>query len=212
MHDVKQSRAVDRSGQITSARAIAALASPVRQEIIDTIELLDGSATIAELAAQLGRPADGLYYHVSKLIAVGLLQPAGGLPGVYRTPTRRRLALDYNPELAPAVRRTIAGMLRIAKRDFDAGFAVPGVAVGGRRRSLWAGRAKGWVGTTELAELNALLARIHDILRQPRRPGAQLVSLCHVLAPIADRSARRITSRSRAGRRRTSPRRRPTDR
>ena len=55
----KQSRVVDRSGRIRSARAIAALASPVRQEIIDTVELLGGSATIAELASQLGRPADG---------------------------------------------------------------------------------------------------------------------------------------------------------
>lgn len=183
---------VDRSGRIRSARAIGALGSPVRQEIIDTVELLGGSATIAELAAQLGRPADGLYYHVRKLVAVGLLQIRGGSPEVYRTPTRHQLTLAYDAELAPAVRRTIAGMLRIAKRDFDAGFAHPAAVVRGPRRSLWAGRAKGWVGPAELAELNALIGRIYEILRKPRRAGAtQLVSLCHVLAPIADRPPRR---------------------
>ncbi|HET9620627.1 MAG TPA: helix-turn-helix domain-containing protein, partial [Kofleriaceae bacterium] len=56
-----------RGGKIVEPRAIAALASPVRQEILDTVEALGGTATIAELAAQLGRPADGLYYHVTVL-------------------------------------------------------------------------------------------------------------------------------------------------
>ena len=186
----KQSRVVDPAGRIRSARAIAALASPVRQEIIDTVELLGGSATIAELASQLGRPADGFYYHVRKLVAVGLLQVSGGSPEVYHTPSRKNLALDYEAEAA--VRRVIAGMLRIAKRDFDAGFAHPAVVVRGARRSLWAGRGKGWVGPAELAEINRLTTRIYDILRRPRRAGArQLVSFCHVVAPVADRPARR---------------------
>ena len=103
----KQSRhAVDPAGRITAVTAIAALGSPVRQEIIDTVELLGGKATIAELAAQLGRPADGLYYHVRRLVAVGLLIGSGS-PEVYRIPTARPLTLDY---AAPApVRRTIAG-------------------------------------------------------------------------------------------------------
>jgi len=52
-------KAVDRTGRITGKSAIAVLASPVRQEIVDTVEAA-GGATIAELAIQLGRPADGL--------------------------------------------------------------------------------------------------------------------------------------------------------
>ena len=169
--------------------AITALASPVRQEIVDTVEALGGGATIAELAAELGRPADGLYYHVRRLVTAGLLV-GSGTPEVYRTPARG-LRLDYARDAA-AVRRVIAAMLRIARRDFDAGFAQVGVAVSGRRRSLWAGRTKGWVGAAELAEINALIARIEQILRRPRRRGAdRLASWCFVLAPIAARPARR---------------------
>jgi len=40
---------ITRSGAIRGARATSALASPVRQEIVDTIEALGGAATIAEL-------------------------------------------------------------------------------------------------------------------------------------------------------------------
>jgi hypothetical protein len=178
---------VDRAGRITSARAIGSLASPVRQEIVDTVEAL-GGATIAELAVQLGRPADGLYYHVRRLVRDGLLAGSGS-PEVYRTP-RRPLHLDYERDPA-AVRRVIASMLRIARRDFDAGFAVPGTVVRGPRRTLWAGRTKGWVGARELAEINALVARIEKLLRRPRRRGDRLASWCFVLAPIVERPARR---------------------
>jgi hypothetical protein len=176
-------KGVDRTGRITGKSAIAALASPVRQEIIDTVEAL-GSATIAEIAVQLGRPADGLYYHVRRLVRAGLLVGNGS---GYRTP--RPLRLDYDRDPA-AVRRVIASMLRIARRDFDAGFA--GATTRGPRRSLWAGRATGWVGVRELAEINTLIARIDKLLHRPRRRDSdQLASWCFVLAPLAARPARR---------------------
>ncbi len=179
--------AIDRTGRITGAAAVAALASPVRQEIIDTIEAL-GGATIAELASQLGRPADGLYYHVRRLVRAGLLVGRGS-PEVYRTP--KALRLDYRRDV-PAIRRVIASMLRIARRDFDSGFAIPGIAVGGARRSLWAGRSKGWVGAADLAEINAMIARIERILHRKRRKDSdRLISWCFVLAPIAARPKRR---------------------
>ena len=50
---------------------IALLASPARQEIVDTIEALGGEAAVAELAAQLGRSSDGLYYHLRHLVRGG---------------------------------------------------------------------------------------------------------------------------------------------
>ena len=188
---------VTRGGSIRGASAIAALASPVRQEIVDTVEALGGVATIAELAARLGRPADGLYYHVRRLAAAGLLVREDGTTAErFRTPAPGRgLALDYRPDdprNAAAIRRVIGGMLRIARRDFDAGLAIPGVVAHGPRRALWAGRGKGWVTPEELGELNALAARATAILRHPRAPGRdRLVSFCFVLAPIAPRAARR---------------------
>jgi len=189
---------VGRSGRIADASAIGALVSSVRQELVDTVEALGGETTIAELAAQLGRPADGLYYHVKALVKAGLLVREPAPDGDrYRTPSPhgRTLALEYapaDPRNAAAVRRVVASMLRIARRDFDAGMATPGVVAHGPRRALWAARSKGWVSAEELAEVNALLARLSAMLRRPRGPGrTQLVSLCFVLAPIQARPPRR---------------------
>lgn len=190
-------------GRIQSASAIAVLASPVRQELIDTVEALGGSATVRELADQLGRPADGLYYHVEMLRKAGLLVASPGRSRAgrderrYRIPVRRgdRLRLVYRPEEkanAAAVRGVARGMLRIARRDFEAALARPGVAVDGPARALWASRSTGWLSAAELRELNRLLRRVATMMDQPRDGKRRhLASLVFVLAPLQARPRRR---------------------
>src|SRR5688572_12810722 len=103
---IQQKRALLRAGRIADASTIAALASPVRQELLDTLEARGGVATVAELAEQLGRPADGLYYHIDILRRAGLFiaaprgrSRAGRSERRYRTPTRPgvELGLVYQP-------------------------------------------------------------------------------------------------------------------
>lgn len=194
------------AGRITDPAAIAALASPVRQELFDTLEAIGGVATIAELAEQLGRPADGLYYHVERMRRAGLLvaapvgkSRAGRSERRYRIPGApgRQIGLGYrprDPRNAAAVRGVVAGMLRIARRDFDRALA-GNVVVDGPHRELWAARGTGWVSDAELAAINRLLVRVTHLLRQPRG-GARhrLISLCYVLAPLTPRPRRRARS------------------
>jgi hypothetical protein len=204
------------SGLIADPAAITVLASPVRQELVDTVEALGGAASVAELAEQLGRPADGLYYHVDILRRAGLLVDAAGPRGRegrgerrFGTPARsgKKLSLVYRPgdaRNASAVRGVVGGMLRIARRDFDRAL-VAGTIVDGPRRELWAGRGTGWVSDGELAEINRLLVQIVSYLRRPRGgPRQRLISLCYVLAPMAARPKRRpvSTARTRAAARR----------
>jgi hypothetical protein len=208
----QQGRARFASGLIADPSAITVLASPVRQELVDTVEALGGIATIAELAEQLGRPADGLYYHVEILRRAGLLvaaaeqrSRAGRNERRYGTPARggNRLALVYLPRdvrNATAVRGVVSGMLRIARRDFDRALAGE-VTVDGPRRELWAARGTGWVSDAELADVNRLLIQLSGYLRRPRGgPRQRLISLCFVLAPMAARPKRRpaATARPRA--------------
>ena len=83
-------------------------------------------------------------------------------------------------------------MLRTAERDFS-GALNGGDAVGeGPLRDLWASRLKGWVGETDLREINRLLARLSELLLQPREAGRdRLVTLAWMLAPIDDKPLRR---------------------
>src|SRR3954463_6659873 len=57
---------------IADARQIRALASPIRQDILDAVTAI-GPCSVAQLAVALGKPADGLYYHIRRLLDVGLL-------------------------------------------------------------------------------------------------------------------------------------------
>lgn len=192
-----------RSGRISDPAAIAAIASPVRQELLDTLEALGGVATVAELAEQLGRPADGLYYHVEILRRAGLFvaaprgrSRAGRSERRYRTPvpSGRKLALVYrprDPRNAAGLRGVVRGMLRIARRDFERALA-GGATVNGPQRELWAARVTGWVSDAELAEINRLLVRLSARMRGTRGGVRQrLLSLCFVIAPMAARPKRR---------------------
>ncbi len=187
---------------VERAEEIALLASPARIEIMDTLEALGGAVTVAELAAALGRPADGLYYHLRRLADGGLIEETLAADGRrYRTRTRpgRRLSLRYRPGRttnARAVRRVAASIARVAQRDFARALADPASVVAGPRRELWAARGKGWVGPAELAEINRLLGRLSALLLAPRTPRkTKLVALSWVLAPLDAKPARRATPR-----------------
>lgn len=194
----KRTPVVERAGEI------ALLASPTRIEIADTLEALGAAVTVAELAAALGRPADGLYYHLRRLADGGLVEETASPEGKrYRTRTRggERLRLRYRPGAtanADAVGRVAASVLRVAGRDFARALADPDTVVDGPRRELWVARGKGWVDAADLAEINRLLARLMDLVQQPAatpgRARRKLVALSWVLAPVEAKPARRGAS------------------
>src|SRR4051794_13931016 len=191
-------------GPIENPKEIELLASPTRIEIVDTLESLGGEASVAELAAQLGRPADGLYYHLRQLAEGGLLieeATASGRRYRTRTPAGERLRLRYKPGKtanAKAVAAVAASVLRVAGRDFKRAIADADVVAEGPLRELWAARNKGWAGDAELAEINRLLMRINVLLRRPRTASrSRLVALSWILAPVDAKPARRGTAAKR---------------
>jgi hypothetical protein len=189
------------SGPIDNDAALSALVSTVRQEIVDTIESIGGEVAVADIAAQLGRPADGIYYHVRRLVDSGVLRegddPGDGRGRRYRTAAQRgkRVQLKYGRGSRAnnaTVAKVVGGLLRTAARDFN-GALRGGEAIGeGSLRDLWASRLKGWVADDDLGEINRLLARLSQLLQQSRDPRRdRLVSLAWILAPIDDRPLRR---------------------
>jgi predicted ArsR family transcriptional regulator len=179
---------------------ITVLASPVRQEIVDTMASLGGEASAAELALQLGRHADGLYYHLKVLCKSGLVVAAGGQGEDER---RYRLAGDASQALrlayrtgsephATALRKFAHGLLQMAEKDFGEALDMPGVVTEGASRQLWAARNKAWLSKAELAEVNGLLERLCELMSQPRTAERdQLISCMFVLAPHEVLSKRR---------------------
>lgn len=186
------------SSVIDDAKQIAALASPIRFEIVSALEAMDDAATVAELADALGRPADGLYYHLRAMVRAGLLHEridAGVRRYRSTVPAGQRSRLGYKPgatKNAEAVERTATSMSRLSQRDFASAIARSDSVVAGPLRELWAARVRAWVSDEEIAELNRLLNEIVQLLHRPRAKKAdKLIALHWIVAPIDAKPARR---------------------
>ncbi|MEO8743557.1 MAG: helix-turn-helix domain-containing protein [Lysobacteraceae bacterium] len=189
------------SSVIDDAKQIDALATSIRFEIVSALEAMDDAATVAELADALGRPADGLYYHLRALVRAGVLheQIDAGVRRYRSTvPAGQRSRLGYKPgatKNAKAVERTATSMSRLSQRDFANAIARSDSVVAGPLRELWAARVRAWVGDEELTELNRLLNEIVQLLHRPRSKDAdKLIALHWIVAPIDAKPARRANA------------------
>lgn len=180
---------------VETAAQIRAMTSILRQNIMDTVQAMQ-QVSVPELADQLGRPADALYYHVRVLQHAGLLIDAGvrrrgrHSETVYSAPQPgRRLKLRYRNSRNAATEplcALVASMLRNSRHEFEAAIVDRGCIVEGPRRELWAGRTTGWLSNAELARANRLITELDTLFSSPRSGRRnRLYSLQFLLAPAA---------------------------
>ena len=186
---------------IRSVKQIRSLRAPARQQIVDAIAALR-RCSASEIAKNLGKPADGLYYHLRFLLKAGLIVVAGKRETTRRDEILYELpvkASDYRIRYDPhdsanvrAVNQVVKSMTAIAARDFSGGF-VPGLAkCSGRDRNIWAARTVGWLSREERREVRALLARLHSLTEQLKTPDRRyLQALTFVWAPAHPAPIRR---------------------
>ena len=185
---------------ISDPEQVRILGSPIRQELVDTLAARGGAASIATLAEELGRAADGLYHHMRKLMGAGLIYdatPSGSKERIYRLAgggdAPLRLAYRLGPDGNAAELEVFASNLtKVACRDFTEATKSQDVAVDGPQRELWISRNKGWISDDDLQEINALLERLSVLASQPKQSERnRLISLAFLLAPHRSQSKRR---------------------
>jgi len=171
---------------------IRALTSPVRQELVDALQA-SGPSSIADLATELGRAPDSLYYHVRRLEAVGLVVRRGtrstarNEEALFDTPgARMRIERDTgSPRESGDLLAVIAAVLRLAKRDLSTAFARGLARYGGARRNTWGGRVKGWLTPAEVRAAGEHIEALTEIFATAkRRPGAGLHAVTWLLTPL----------------------------
>ncbi len=187
-----------RDYRIERAEQIELLASPLRQEIVDAVRAL-GTCSVRELARQLGTPADRLYYHLRKLLAAGLLVSEGKRSAtrrheeVFRTPGQlMRIAVDLGDvRIAGAIRGATAGVLRMARRDFERGSRSRLARPTGPHRNLGGARLTGWLTREQTTGVNRHLSQIEQIFRTSHRGrGRTLHALTWVTSPLEPKRTR----------------------
>ena len=187
--------------EIKDPAQIRALESPMRQEIVDAITAI-GPCSITELASYLGRAADSLYFHVKKLVKVRLVQEVERRKegrhesAIYAMPGRSA-RIVYSSPMKKSIRKVVAGALRLSLREFNLGLAEKNPTFSGTHRSLWGGRAKGWLSKDDLAEVNRLLEQLSQIMCRSE-PGhdRQVYSLGWVFAPAQVRPRVKLANKT----------------
>jgi predicted ArsR family transcriptional regulator len=176
---------------ISKPAQVRALASPVRQDIVDVVAQI-GPVSSPEIANALGRPPDGLYFHLRLLTKVGLLIAGERVNGggravfTYDVPGRpMRLSYDLGDRgTAAAISEVTASMMRSATRRFKQAAFDPSVRTTGPARELWAGRTRGWLTKKGLEEVNQTINRLIDVVSAKAEPeGGCSYELSFVLSP-----------------------------
>jgi DNA-binding transcriptional ArsR family regulator len=196
--------------EISNPAQLRALASPARQELVDLLART-GPATAGELGRLIGRPADGLYYHLralerAGLIASGIARPRGGRGERVFRAAHREPALRHDPGSegnSRAVAAIVAAMLRLGIRDFRKACASADVRTHGPRRELWALRVTGRLSPGELANANRRMRDLRDTLGR-RRVKGDLYAVTILLTPLGHR-ARKKQRRPRPPAKRSRP-------
>lgn len=173
---------------IRQPKQVRALESPMRQEIVDALAVL-GPASITDLAEHLGRAADSLYFHVKKLVKVGLVQEiekerAGRhVWAMYALPSQS-VRLAYDSSSARSIKNVVAGALRLSLRELGQALADGDQRLSGPERNVWGARTKGWLSPADCAEIDRLLERLVQIMkRHGPGPGRTVHSLAWVFSP-----------------------------
>jgi len=181
---------------ITRLEQMRILSSPARQELLDVLARMR-AVSLAEVGAVLGRPADGLYYHVRLLERAGLVKPAGTR---IRRGRREALFRAVAPEFAlryasapashaRAVTAIVTAMMRLGIRDFRRALVAGKNRFAGAERDLWALRTTGWLVPSEVRRVNALIRSLSKAATQSA-PNGRLYGVTVLLTPLDHRSFR----------------------
>lgn len=149
---------------------LEALRSRLRGRICDVVYHA-GSATVHEIADQLGKPVSSLYHHLDMLVEVGLLlegEPVRTNKNFARTYTAPARRLKFTQDLSdPDVRRGIADVaasqLRLAEREFRAALETPGITAGKPTSRVGSGSMVGWLDDDQIRKVNSLVNQIAEI-------------------------------------------------
>lgn len=190
----------------------AAMASPIRIQIVDRLRML-GAAAVPAVAASLGRRPDGLYHHFRLLDRAGIIRADGWerigshAQALYRLAGEIRFPIQSRTGRGLGTMRDVTGALfRSADRGVAAALAKGGLKEAGPEKDLWCRVHTARLGPADLAKVNALFAQVESVLVSAHdRPGDRVFTVLLGLWPdVQGRERANSASRARKSRRRAA--------
>lgn len=154
---------------------------------------------MAELGGLLGRPPDSLYYHMRRLLQVGLVagvgtRLTGGRSETVFQPVHDRAELHHDPA-DPANRRQIRAAvrssLRLTERDLVAALRSGQARTAPGERNFYTSRVTGWLTPEQKDAVLERLREVEAILQESKRNTprpADLFAVTMTLCPLTPQS------------------------
>lgn len=161
--------------------------SPARLEIVDAMSDI-GPCSVAELARELGRSPQSLYYHLEIMVKVGLLRQSGSRKAGKRDEAIYELVSGHfrlagSGDAADDQRRTLlrfnSTVLKLTERNYRDALAHGLVRRVGRRENIYVRRQRGRLRDEDLARFYELLEEMGSLFAtraSERRRGATLAT------------------------------------
>ena len=174
------------------ASQLEAVTHPLRLEILERLQT-DRPDSIAGLARELDRKANGLAYHVRLLEKEGILKRVGERrtgrrPEAIYAPAAERMALAASPKspaLLRAAVRSSAAVLRMTQREVRRALEGHLVGMSDRVSRPMGRRLKSWLTDADLIWVHRRLEEIDRYLEKcHRRKKGRSYSLTTYLVPI----------------------------
>lgn len=183
--------------RIADAAAWRAILSPVRREIVESMQEL-GPCPISDVAAACGLPADGLYRHFKVLVKAGFLVDAGVRKG--RRNTERLFDAAADDFAAPRLRKgstaaeretvalTAEALAKSAARAMRASAAAGRLECAPGSRNFSVVHLLSWLTPRRFAEARALSVRMNELLEAGRRDRTgELYETLVIVTPVTRR-------------------------
>ncbi|MBX2797132.1 MAG: helix-turn-helix domain-containing protein [Myxococcales bacterium] len=171
-----------------------ALASPIRLEILGLLDTPQPQS-VRDLAHQMGRPTTAVYYHVHRLVEVGLVRRVGSRPRRKKPEALFGLVADTltlpvdTPDQHEDAARTLRAAQRMAARDMAASLTHGTARFEGDHRNFLAVRLHAACSPDALRRINAHLDAVIALLGEqgPPTEDAEFCSLTLAWMPLPDR-------------------------
>ncbi len=180
--------------QVVKPAQLKAVVSPVRGTIYSMAAAF-GPLSVREIAELIGAAPSSLYFHIERLMSVGLLVEAGARQlakkpeQLYDVPHRRMRMTEAikDPRNDPYLKAIVGSICKQANRDYTRGRGASHCRVSGASRNLRFARLVGRPDSATLAKVNEHLEAINELLAESAEGDAGVVSFSFVLAPRGGR-------------------------
>jgi DNA-binding transcriptional ArsR family regulator len=174
-----------------------AMVSPIRHQVMRTLSAL-GLASIKEVAAQLERSPESLYYHFRALESVELMISAGsrevnGKPEALYSTVAQRIVTDAkarSPEYLDSLQRAASALLRLADRQLATELEHQKNAHTTRSVSFRIQQRNSRLKPAAAAKLAAMLDDVMSFLQENNSEDGEMISLTLSSAPIGSAGSR----------------------